>query len=183
VALVAGIVGIGAGAAHAEILGKGSFSWHDEGDIEECGLSNLYYRQDGSLHFVTRVGTGSQTGLFPGHANFAITTKVTNVDNGKWFTIVERFVSVQPASTNLGGTLWVGTSSTFTGTVTWYDSDGRVVLRDAGRETSVSLFDDGGDGEPGTDLIAELEHRFVGHHPLYDMTEQEACAVQVGLIG
>ena len=63
------------------------------------------------------------------------------------------------------------------------DSDGRVVIRDAGRETFTILFDDLGDDAPGTAFLAELEHRYVGHHPLYDMTEEEACAVEVGLIG
>ncbi len=181
-ALVAGLVGAGVGTAHAEILDKGTFSFQFEGGFEECGLANLYFVTNLTDHFVQRVGTGSQDGLFPGGANIDVDTVVTNLDNGKWFTVEENLRFQQLSATNVGGTLWEGTAMTV-GTVTVRDSDGRVVIRDAGRETFTILFDDLGDDAPGTAFLAELEHRYVGHHPLYDMTEEEACAVEVGLIG
>lgn len=181
-ALIAGVIGVGASTARAAIYDRGSFSFHFEDSFAECGLTNLHSSTDLVDHFVQRVGTGSQAGLFPGGANIDVTTVVTNLDNGKWFTIKEDFRDQQLPATNLGGTLWLGRGQTV-GTTTVLDSDGRVVARDAGRQLNTTLFDDLGDHAPGGELIAELETRVVGHHPLAEMTEEQGCALEVALIG
>ena len=81
-----------------------------------------------------------------------------------------------------GGTIFEFTSVN-AGTVRLSDSSGNTVLVDHGNIRTTILFDTLGDDTPGglfVDLISETVH---GPHPLFNLTEEEFCALTDTLIG
>ena len=82
----------------------------------------------------------------------------------------------------MSGTIFQFTSVN-AGTVRLLDSSGATVLVDHGNIRTTILFDTLGDSTPGGVELAVLSEVTHGPHPLFDLTEEEFCALTGSLIG
>jgi hypothetical protein len=174
-------IGLTVDTAQAEQLDNGEYTDYYTDDFQECGFS-IHLDGTASGQWSLRVGSGSQVGLFPQHNNFEFTEVLTNTENGRFLTVEGNGNFVQLAATNIEGTVWEG-SLVVTLTVRIIDDSGHVVITEAGQEFITEMFDDGGDGQPGTTPIGEAEVRTVGHHPLAEFTPEQWCESMASLLG
>jgi hypothetical protein len=171
------VAALGGATVHAEFYDRGTYSYSYTDDVSECGL-NIHLDGSQSGRWVQR----EWNGLFPQTHVFQWTETMTNVDNGRFLTIEGRGTFEQLPATNLGGTVWEG-STILVESIRFLDESGKPVLTQGGQEKFTGVFDDNGDGLPGTTPIAEVDYRAVGHHPQWEMTEEELCSAEAEWLG
>ncbi len=171
------VAALGGTTAHAGFYDRGTYSYSYTDDFSECGF-NIHLDGSQSGRWVQR----EWNGLFPQTHVFQWTETMTNVDNGRFLTIEGRGTFEQLPATNLGGTVWEG-SVILVESIRFLDESGKPVVTESGQEKFTAVVDDGGDGLPGATFIAEVDYRAVGHHPLWELTEEESCSAETEWLG
>ena len=108
--------------------------------------------------------------------------KFTNPANGHSYTESGRLTFQETKAVPVGGSIFEFTSVN-AGTVRLTDSSGRTVLVDHGNLRTTIRFDTLGDDTPGGIELAVLREQTHGPHPLFDLSEEEFCALTDTLIG
>ena len=165
----------------ATVIDKQRFSDSGTDTVEECGRTLDHdFSFTGTGH--VRVGKGKFDTAFFAHSNVSFTDTFTNPANDRFYTTSGRLTFQETKAVPVGGTIFEFTSIN-AGTVRLGDSDGNTVLVDHGNVRTTILFDTLGDDTPGglfVDLVSETVH---GPHPLFNLTEEEFCALTDTLIG
>ena len=147
------------------------------GSTDECGFINEFdftFSAWGML----RVVDGQ---AFLQHANFQFETMATNPETGASIFIREFGLSKEFTAQHVEGNIWEFTAQAV-GQYIVEDSDGNVVFRNSGRVTTRYLVDTFGDGQPGGEIVGEVEVTGVnGPHPLGPLPD--LCAILTDLIG
>ena len=163
---------------------EGSFSE----EFEECGKQ---LRSDGvfSAHSITRTGKHDLATAFFGHFQVDFVDTVTNLANGKYYTIEGHVLNKDVKAVPQGGTLFVFDTIEAGRPFTVTDMNGVTRIFERGQLRFTYLFDtegnDGPDGNPapGGTSLEDLSVKVAGPHAGFDMTEEEWCALQDDMIG
>jgi hypothetical protein len=181
-AAIAGSLALAAAApAHATLFERFNFTFEDSVEEDVCGI-------DARIDTVVRgviVSRYLNDGLdqaFLGHATFKASDTFTNLANGESFRIEARVRDGDVTGRHVEGDIYEFTL-THTGIERVVDGDGDVFLRDSGMIRRTYLFDTLGDGMPGGELVDELGLSVRGPHPLFELDEDEFCAMVHELIG
>ena len=142
-----------------------------------------------ALRDLTRTGKGKFDTAFFG--NFAVDCfqTVTNLANGKFYTIERHVLNKDTKAVPQGGTLFVFDSIEAGQRFTVTDMNGEIRIRERGQLRFTYLFDtegnDGDDGNPapGGTVLEELDVKVAGPHASFEMTEEEWCSLVVDMIG
>jgi hypothetical protein len=178
---VAASVGLGAPAAVATVVDRGTFAGSETGVADDlCGIA---VRRDSTFSgsFRTRADRDGQA--FFGHTNFEFRDVFRNPANGRSLTFEGHYLINELTATRISGNVYEFTVIEAGQPFTVRDASGRVVLRDSGVIRHRLLFDTLGDGTPGG---VQLEDEIVavgGPHPGLEQTEEEFCAMVHALIG
>jgi hypothetical protein len=167
--------------AGATVIDKQRFSDSGTDTVEECGRTlDHEFSATGTGH--TRVGKGKFDTAFFGHSNVSFTDTFTNPANDRFYTMSGRLTFQETKAVPVGGTIFEFTSIN-AGTVRLADSNGNTVLVDHGNVRTTILFDTLGDSTPGGVMLALLSEQTHGPHPLFNLTEDEFCALTDTLLG
>lgn len=179
--LAAGALAAWPALTGATVIDKQKFADAGTDTVEECGRTlDHAFSFTGSGH--VRVGKGKLDTAFFGHSNVSFTDTFTNPGNGRFYTMSGRLTFQEGRAVPVGGTIF-DFSSTEAGTVQLSDSNGNVVLIDHGNIKRTLRFDTLGDNTPGGIEVALLREQTHGPHPLFNLTEEQFCALTDTLIG
>jgi hypothetical protein len=177
-----------AGPAQAELYEHSVESGTGSDTFAECGKQ---LRSDSvySAKSVTRTGKHDLATAFFGHFQVDFVDTITNLANGKYYTIEGHSMSKDTKAVPQGGTLFVFDTIEVGQPFTVTDMSGRVRIRERGQLRFTYLFDTGGndgpDGNPapGGITLEDLSVKVAGPHAGFEMTEAEWCALQDDMIG
>jgi hypothetical protein len=177
-----------AAPAQAEIYSNEKFSETGSEEFEECGMQ-LRNDFEFALRDLTRTGKGKFDTAFFG--NFAVDgfQTITNLANGKFYTIERHVLNKDTKAVPQGGTLFVFDSIEAGQRFTVTDMNGEIRIRERGQLRFTYLFDtegnDGDDGNPapGGTVLEELDVKVAGPHASFEMTEEQWCSLVVDMIG
>ena len=164
---------------------SGSFSE----EFEECG-KQLRADVTYSAKSITRAGKHDLDTAFFGHWQVDGVETITNLANGKFYTVEHHSMAKDTKAVPQGGTLFIFDTIEVGQPFTVKDMSGEIVLRERGQLRWTYLFDTlGNDGEggvpaPGGDQVGpDLDVKVAGPHAAFEMTEEEWCAFQDDLVG
>jgi hypothetical protein len=188
VAIAAVLAAACAAPAQAEIYSNEKFSDTGSEEFEECGLQ-LRNDFEFALRDLTRTGKGKFDTAFFG--NFAVDgfQTITNLANGKFYTIERHVLNKDTKAVPQGGTLFVFDSIEAGQRFTVTDMNGEIRIRERGQLRFTYLFDtegnDGDDGNPapGGTVLEDLDVKVAGPHASFEMTEEEWCSLVGDMIG
>jgi hypothetical protein len=170
---------------YENIRESGSFS--DE--FEECG-KQLRADVTYSAKSITRSGKHDLASASFGHWQVDGVETITNLANGRFYTIEHHSMAKDTKAVPQGGTLFIFDTIEVGQPFTVRDMSGEIVLRERGQLRWTYLFDtlgnDGPDGTPvpgGDQVGPDLDVKVAGPHAAFDMTEEEWCAFQDDLVG
>ena len=169
---------------YENIREEGSFSE----EFEECGKQ---LRSEGvfSARSITRTGKHDLDTAFFGHFQVDFVETVTNLANGKYYTVEGHVLNKDVKAVPQGGTLFVFDTIEAGRPFTVTDMSGETRIFERGQLRFTYLFDtegnDGPDGNPapGGTTLEDLSVKVAGPHAGFDMTEEEWCALQDDMIG
>lgn len=174
--------------AHAERYEHSRESGTSSETFEECGKQ---LRNDSvfSAKSITRTGKHDLDTAFFGHFQVDFVDTITNLANGKFYTVEGHSMSKDTKAVPQGGTLFVFDTIEVGRPFTVTDMSGEIRIRERGQLRFKYLFDTGGndgpDGNPapgGTTLV-DLSVKVAGPHAGFEMTEAEWCELQDDMIG
>jgi uncharacterized protein (DUF2147 family) len=156
--------------------------------FEECGKQ---LRRDVvfSAKSITRTGKGELDTAFFGHFQVDFVDTITNLANGKFYTIEGHVLNKDVKAVPQGGTLFVFDTIEVGQPFTVTDMSGEIRIRERGQLRFTYLFDtegnDGPDGNPapGGITLEDLDVKVAGPHAGFEMTEEEWCELQDDMIG
>ncbi len=156
--------------------------------FEECGKE---LRQDTvfSSKSITRTGKGDLATAFFGHFQVDFVDTITNLANGKYYTIEGHLMSKDTKAVPQGGTLFVFDTIEVGQPFTVTDMNGVTRIRERRQLRFKYLFDTGGndgpDGNPapGGITLQDISVKIAGPHAGFEMTEEEWCALQDDMVG
>jgi hypothetical protein len=169
---------------YENIREAGSFSE----DFEECGKqlrSDVVF----SASSLTRTGKHDLDTAFFGHFQVDFVDTITNLANGKFYTIEGHVLNKDVKAIAQGGTLFVFDTIEVGRPFTVTDMSGETRIRERGQLRFTYLFDtlgnDGPDGTPvpGGITLEDLDVKVAGPHAGFEMTEEEWCQLQDDMIG
>jgi hypothetical protein len=174
--------------AQAEIYEHSRESGTFSEEFEECGKQ---LRNDVvfSSKSITRTGKGELATAFFGHFQVDFVDTITNLANGKFYTVEGHSMAKDTKAVPQGGTLFVFDTIEVGQPFTLRDMSGRTVIRERGQLRFTYLFDTGGndgpDGNPapGGTSLEDLDVKIAGPHDGFELTEEEWCELQDDLIG
>ena len=187
-AIASALVAAGAVPAQAELYEHSRESGTGTEFFEECGKqlrSNGVY----SAKSITRTGKHDLNTAFFGHFQVDFVDTITNLANGKFYTIEGHVLNKDVKAVPQGGTLFVFDTIEVGQPFTVTDMSGETRIRERGQLRFTYLFDtegnDGPDGNPapGGNTLEDLSVKVAGPHAGFDMTEQEWCELQDDMIG
>ena len=156
--------------------------------FEECGKqlrSDVVF----SAKSITRTGKHELATAFFGHLQVDFVETVTNLANGKFYTVEGHVLNKDVKAVPQGGTLFVFDTIEVGRPFTVTDMSGETRIRERGQLRFTYLFDtegnDGPDGNPapGGNTLEDLSVKVAGPHAGFDMTEEEWCELQDDMIG
>jgi hypothetical protein len=156
--------------------------------FEECG-KQLRLDFVFSATSITRTGKGDLATAFFGHFQVDFVDTVTNLANGKFYTVEGHVLNKDVKAVPQGGTKFVFDTIEVGRPFTVTDMSGETRIRERGQLRFTYLFDtlgnDGPDGTPvpGGETIEDLSVKVAGPHAGFEMTEEEWCALQDDMIG
>jgi uncharacterized protein (DUF2147 family) len=174
--------------AQAERYEHSRESGTDTEFFEECGKqlrSDVVF----SAKSITRTGKGKLATAFFGHLQVDFVDTVTNLENGKFYTVEGHVLNKDVKAVPQGGTLFVFDTIEVGQPFTVTDMSGVTRIRERGQLRFTYLFDtlgnDGPDGNPapGGITLEEISVKVAGPHAGFEMTEEEWCALQDDMIG
>jgi hypothetical protein len=179
-ALATSVAFAAAAPAQATIYDHVRFSFDDSSEEAMCGI-DVRIDSSGRGNIVIRTGEHELDGAFLGHGNTRYSDMITNLANGKSFTIEGQFREGDVKAVHLEGNIFEFVL-VHAGMERVLDSDGTVVLRDRGAVRTTYTFDTLGDSQPGG-ITLDATDRFSGKHPLIQMDDDAFCAMVDELIG
>jgi hypothetical protein len=173
--------------AQAEIYENTRESGSFSEEFEECG-KQLRADVTYSAKSITRTGKHDLDTAFFGHFQVDGVETITNLANGRFYTIEHHSMAKDTKAVPQGGTLFIFDTIEVGQPFTVRDMSGEIVLRERGQLRWTYLFDtlgnDGPDGTPvpGGETLEDLAVKIAGPHAAFEMTEEEWCAFQDDLI-
>jgi hypothetical protein len=163
---------------YENIRESGSFSE----EFEECGKQ---FREDVvySTRTLTRSGKHDLETAFFGHFQVDAVTTVTNLANGKFYTVEFHSLVKDTKAVPQGGSLFVFDTIEVGQPYTLKDMSGETVIRERGQLRYTYLFDTEGDDVPGGIGLEDLDLKIAGPHAAFELTEEEWCELQDDLVG
>jgi len=178
--LVLAAVLLVAAPAQATISERFDFSFEESSEEDVCGL-DARIDSTGSGSVMIRVGKNDLDQAYFGLNAFQYTDTITNLATGDSFTIEGKGNFIDAHAVHVEGNIFEF-SLVHAGWDRVVDADGTVVLRDSGVVRSTQLFDTLGDSQPGG-IVLEWTFDPRGPHPLFEMDDDEFCAMVHDLIG
>ena len=155
------------------------YSFEESNNFRDCGL-RLHEDAVGGGHFKATPIVDSDGEAWLGHDNYWYHVVLTNRDTGAWLEFNGRATFKEMTGTQIEGDIWEFTAHEAGQPFVLRDSDGNVVFRDRGLLGFRGVFDLGGDGELGGELLEEEITKVAGPHPSMDA---DFCEVVTELIG
>src|SRR5215211_1297339 len=159
----AALTALTATAAPAAVVEKGRFVDEPYGFSYDCGFP-VEVTGVGSGNFRLREGTGDDATAFFSLDRISFREIHTNPQTGKWFSRSGHFANNEVSATRVEGSLFTFRIIKAGQVAVIEDSDGNLVARDRGVMRSTSLFDTGGDQEPGGEFVDLVDLEFGGPH-------------------
>ena len=178
VAMTAALL-LGAIPAHATVVDRGHFSDPISFTYDDCGF-DVSVEGAVSGHYRVRAGTGSRESAFFLLERFSFSEVHTNEDTGESLTLEGRVLFNEIKATHVEGNIFEFVAVEAGQPFVLYDADGNLVLRDRGSIHHRSLFDTGGDDQPGGEFIEYLGAEVHGPHPAFG---PDFCEIITPLIG
>jgi len=150
-------------------------------DFEQCGFP-VHIDGTASGNARNRVGKGDLDTAYFGLDNYEYSVKVTNTDNGRFYTQWGNALIRDVKATHVEGSIFRFTTVESGRPFNISDASGRTLVRDRGSIRQTYLFDTEGDHTPGGIFLDLLEERVSGPHPGFFFTEDEFCAVVTPLL-
>jgi hypothetical protein len=176
---VVAVLGLGAPAAGAKVVGQEHYSGTDSFTTDECGFTlNVESTFHGQVNL--RVLPGGEA--FLTRDKFWYVDRYTNPETGGWFEVRGNTLFHEIHGTLVSGTIYEFIAIEAGQPFAIYDSSGRLVLRDRGVLVHDILFDTLGDGMPGGELVADLGTTVHGPHPGFG-EDFDFCATAAQLTG
>ena len=174
--------------AQAELYEHHVESGTETENFEECGkqlrMDTVY-----SAKSLTRTGKHDLETAFFGHFQVDYVDTITNLANGKYYTIEGHVLNKDVKAVPEDGTLFVFDTIEVGRPFTVTDMSGETRIRERGQLRYTYLFDtqgnDGPDGNPapGGISLEDLSVKVAGPHAGFSMTEEEWCELQDDMIG
>ena len=173
--------------AQAEIYENIRESGSYSEEFEECGKQ---LRSDSvfSARSITRLGKHDLDTAFFGHFQVDFVDTVTNLANGRFYTIEGHVLNKDVKAVPQGGTLFVFDTIEVGQPFTVTDMSGEARIRERGQLRFTYLFDtegnDGPDGNPapGGNTLEDLSVKVAGPYARFDMTEEDWGELQDYLV-
>jgi len=169
-----------AAPAQATISERFDFSFEESFEEDVCGL-DARIDSTGSGSNMIRVGKNDLDQAYFGLNAFQYTETITNLATGAWFTSEGKGNFIDAHAVHVEGNIFEGTL-VHAGWDRVVDADGTVLVRDSGVVRSTILFDTLGDSQPGAIVLSWTDDAR-GPHPLFEMDDDEFCAMVHDLIG
>jgi hypothetical protein len=169
-----------ASPAQATISERFDFSFEDSVQEDVCGI-DARIDSTGSGSVMIRVGKNDLDQAFFGLNALKYSDTFTNVATGESFTIEGKGNFIDARAVHVEESIFEFTT-VHAGWDRVVDADGKVVVRDSGLVRSTILFDTLGDSKPGG-IVLTWTDDVRGPHPLFQMEEDEFCAMVHDLIG
>jgi len=156
--------------AAGAIFERGTFT--DTGtDAYTCGDVEFSVSFEASGRFHLRTGKGDRDDFFFQHVNLSFHEVHTNLDTGETLTVSGRLLDQEIRATRVEGTVFEATRIFAGQPFTVRDSDGNLLLREAGVVVVTGLFDTLGDDVPGGVFLGETNVELHGQHPGSDISD------------
>ncbi|TDO27485.1 dienelactone hydrolase family protein [Kribbella sp. VKM Ac-2527] len=177
--LAALLVGLAVMPAGATIIDRGTYSGTDSYVYDDCGYPVEVQAEFSGSYRVRAGKNGDQSAFFLKDTSSYRETH-TNLDTGEWFVVRGQSVTNEIGATRVEGSVFEFVTVVAGQPFVVEDSSGNVVLRDRGAVRYRTLFDTGGDGEPGGTFLEFLGAEISGPHPGFFV---DFCRIAGDLIG
>ncbi len=134
--------------AQAEIYEHERFAGTESNEFEECGMQ-LRSDVEFSATSITRVGKHKLDTAFFGHFMVDFVDTVTNLANGKFFTVEGNVLNKDVKAERVSGSIFKFVTIEAGRPFTLTDMSGETVIRERGQLRFTYLFDTEGDDIPG----------------------------------
>ena len=178
-AVLVGVMLVGAPAAQAEVIKEERFTETFDDDRDFCGIA-VHIEGTFSARVMFRVGKGKVASAFFIQEISSQSATVTNPLNGKFFRIEGKSVVHAVKATPLGGNLFRFETIEAGQPFSILDPSGRVVIRNRGVIRTTVIFDTEGDAVPGGNELEVVSVDVSGPHPGFD--DAFFCSTIEGLL-
>ncbi|WP_446219964.1 carboxylesterase family protein [Micromonospora sp. IBHARD004] len=158
------VIGVTAVPAGATVVDQGHYSGTESSTYNDCGYP-VQVQAEFSGNYVIRAGEHDNQSAFFVTDNYSYREVHTNLDTGEWFVLRGNGVFHDIRATRVEGSVFEFESVEAGQPFVVEDSAGNVVLRDRGAIRYRTLFDTGGDDEPGGTFLEFLGAQVSGPHP------------------
>jgi dienelactone hydrolase len=173
------LVGLSVVPAAATVIERGHYSGTDSSVYNDCGYP-IEVQNEFSGNYRVRAGKNGDQSAFFLKDTFSYREIHTNPETGEWFVKRGQGVTNEIGATRVEGSVFEFVTVVAGQPFVVEDSSGKVVLRDRGAVRYRTLFDTGGDDEPGGTLLEFLGAEISGPHPSFF---EDFCRIAGDLIG
>ncbi|MGW0632118.1 carboxylesterase family protein [Streptomyces sp. NPDC002758] len=171
--------GLSGAPAAATVIDQNHYANTDSYTYSDCGYEVAVQTEvSGTYHL--REGKGDEESAYFLTDAYSFREVHTNVETGKWFVLYGQGVTKEIGAKQVESSVYEFTTVVAGQPFVVEDSAGHTVLRQRGEVRYRTLFDTGGDDDPGGTLVDFLDAEFRGPHP---GGFPDFCAIAGGLIG
>lgn len=158
------LVGFAVMPADATVIDQGTYSGTDSFVYNDCGYP-IGVQAEFSGSYRVREGKNADESAFFLKDTSTYREVHTNLETGEWFVVRGKSVTNEIGATRVDGSVFEFVTVLAGQPFVVEDSSGNVVLRNRGVVRYRTLFDTGGDDQPGGTLLEFLGAEIRGPHP------------------